>query len=137
MTHHILMTHHTPRDGGSCILYGYVFSSSQVPPKSSAWQLYCGTAYVTVPLTIETSCICKVGFAGDECEDASAATCNSEGADVKSLVVAGACDRYELELCTTFHARTHTQARTHVLFEFGLKVCRCHLDFVAVQLYLC
>ena len=81
-------------DGGTCSFLGYVPSTADAAPSNAVWQLWCnGSKWSDAALTIAPpTCICKLGYSGDNCEKGSATapkTGNNALQNVATTLIAG------------------------------------------------
>eukprot|EP00729_Bicosta_minor_P032936 gene32936-biopygen29676 len=82
-------------DGGTCAQNAYLTSTSRTLPSSATWQMYCAAdTFVDTVLSIAApTCICKLGYSGDNCEVGSAPpACDGKGASGTQMTVSGACE---------------------------------------------
>eukprot|EP00729_Bicosta_minor_P003690 gene3690-biopygen9005 len=84
-------------DGGTCAQNAFLNTAARTLPSSATWLMFCAAAdtFVDTVLAIAApTCICKLGYSGDNCEIGSAPpACDGEGTAGKQLVVSGACER--------------------------------------------
>eukprot|EP00729_Bicosta_minor_P033132 gene33132-biopygen22695 len=78
-------------------MYGYLVSTSSTLPSNAVWKMGCSTVNTFSDHTITIAaptCICKLGYSGDNCEVGSAPpACDGDGAAGKQMVLSGACER--------------------------------------------